>query len=828
MLERLSTISSLLAQVPVREEEEFVTELRYLPEGWAALLSLALLAALCAVIVWMYRHEGRVGASTRVRTLLAVLRCAVIVTLAVIVLEPVRVRIVRQWIDSYAILLLDQSSSMDLADTYREEAEAFKVKSALHLDEVAPMRRAEVLDRLLRRGDRKFLRDLATRNRIRVYTFSDEPELVGTVRGAREEAPLTDDDANDADPVGVRDVPTRVDATGPSTNVERAVRRAVESLGSAPIAGVVVISDGGFNQGAPAEEVARFARDRHIPIHTLGIGDPTSPRNIRVTEILAPENVFKQDPFVVTAGLAAQGLDGETVQVVFAERDATLGDEGRVLDTRDVVVGPGGVMGPVRFERRQERVGRFVYTVDVPVLESESVTDDNSKQATVNVIDSRTRVLLVSGGPSWEYRFLSRLLERDESVNLSCWLQSADLSAVRDGNTVIDHLPNLAEELFDYDVVILMDPDEGEFDESWCRLADTLVTEHGGGLLLTAGRARTPAFLRAPSLKPLHALLPVALDPEVELVLNQIGHYQTSGAPVEVPSTSYGHPIVQLSDDPVSTKLAWQELGEVYWHYPVLREKPAATVLLRHGDPHMRNSYGGHVLAAVQFVGAGRTGFIGFDGTWRWRRHGPEVFDRFWVQFIRYLAEGRLLAGTKRGMLLVQSDQVSLGEAVTVTARLFDERYKPLDRDEVAAEVQVEGDRRSFTLTARRDRPGWFEGRFVPDRVGSHRIRVSLTQAGDAEPLDITREIRVSRPNIEILRPQMDRDKLVTLAEQSAGGRYFEVNEMSALPEVIEDLHEEIPVRSRPTTLWDRWTTLAWLVTLLAAEWTVRKLSRLL
>jgi hypothetical protein len=514
--------------------------------------------------------------------------------------------------------------------------------------------------------------------------------------------------------------------------------------------------------------------------------------------------------------------------VVFTERDATLGGEGRVLDTQNVVVGPNGAMEPVRFERRQERVGRFVYTVDVPVLESESVADDNSKQVTVNVIESRTRVLLVSGGPSWEYRFLSRLLERDESVNLSCWLQSADLSAVRDGNTIIDHLPDTAEELFDYDVIILMDPDEGEFDEAWCRLADTLVSEHGGGLLFTAARARTPSFLREPSLKPLHALLPVVLDPEVDLVLNQIGHYQTSGAPVEVPSTSYGHPIIQMADDPVSTKLAWQEIGEVFWHYPVLREKPAATVLLRHGDPRMRNSYGGHVLAAVQFVGSGRTAFVAFDGTWRWRRHGPEVFDRFWVQFVRYLAEGRLLAGTKRGMLLTQSEQFSLGEAVTVTARLFDERYKPLDRDEVTAEVQVDGDRRSFTLTARRDRPGWFEGRFVPDRVGAHRIRVSLTEAGGAEPLDITREIRVSRPNIEILRPQMDRDKLVALAEQSAGGRYFEVNEMAALPEVIEDLHEEIPVRSRPTTLWDRWTTLAWLVTLLAAEWMVRKLSRLL
>jgi len=825
----LHFIPSLLAQALVREEEEFITELRHVPEGWAAVLGVTLLLGLCAAVVWMYRREGRVGASQRVRMVLAVLRCAVVVTLGVILLEPVRVRILRQWIDSYAILLVDESSSMDLADTYREAAVASRVQAALGSEEPAPIRRADVVDRLLKQGDRKFLRDLADRNRVRVFTFADEPRLLGTIPAARE-GPPPRATVSDAPPelLGMREVPTQFSATGPATNVDRAVRRAVESLGSAPIAGVVLLSDGGFNQGAPPEDVARFARDRQVAIHTVGIGDPASPRNVRVAEILAPENVFKQDPFAVSARFAAQGLDGETIRVELREHNATAGGEGRTVATKEIVVGTEGAMEPARFERRSERVGRFVYTVEIPVLESESVADDNSKQVTVNVIDSRTRVLLVSGGPSWEYSFLSRLLERDESVEVSCWLQSADLSAVRDGNTVIDHLPVLAEELLDYDVIILMDPDLAEFDEEWCRLADTLVSEHGGGLLFAAARPRTPAFLREPSLRALLALLPVTPDPDVDLVLNQIGHYQLSGAPVEVPATSYGHPVLQLADDPVSTKLAWQDIGDIHWHYPVLREKPAATVLLRHGDPRMRNSYGGHVLAAVQFVGAGRTGFVGFDGTWRWRRYGPAVFDRFWIQLVRYLAEGRLLAGTKRGMLLTESDQFALGEAVTVTARLFDERYKPLDRDEVRAEYLVDGDRADFTLTALRDRPGWFEGRFVPDRTGAFHIRLTLPGGAAAEPLEITREIRISRPNLEVLRPQMDRAKLVTLAEQSAGGRYFAVDEMSALPQVIEDLHEEIPVRSRPTTLWDRGTTLAWLITLLAAEWTVRKLSRLL
>lgn len=822
-------ILAMLFGAQTRDEEEFVTELRHLPEGWLVVAGLVLIGCICWSVVWMYRREGRVGASLRVRMFLAALRCVVLVILAVILLEPVRVRILRRWIDSYTLLLVDNSSSMDLADTYRDPPTAKRVQHLLRQPDLEPVRRSTIVDRVLTGDERRFLRDLTRNNRVKLYTFSDEPQLLGTLRATREQPARSNKPGERPEALlGVDDVSTGVAATGAATNIERAVRRALESLGSAPVAAAIVLSDGGFNQGASAEDTARYVRDRGVPVHVVGIGDPSSPQNVRVTEILAPPNAFQQDPFAVSARLIAEGLDGRTVSVHLHERNATDGGAGRVVDSRSVLVKPGGTVEPVTFERRQDRVGRFVYTVEVPVLEGESVADDNSKQITVNVIDSRTRVLVVAGGPSWDYRFVSRLLERDDTFDVSCWLQSADLSAVRDGNTIIDHLPFMPEELFEYDVIVLMDPDKEEIDESWCRKIDTLVTEYGGGLLLTAARPHAATFLRARSLKPLYDLLPVTLDPEADLVLNEIGHYQLSPSQIIIPSTAYGHPVMKLADDPVSTKLRWQGMGEVYWHYPVLREKPVATVLMRHGNPRMRNSSGGHVLAATQFVGAGRAAFMGFDGTWRWRRFGTEPFDRFWVQLIRYLAEGKLLGGMRRGMLLTESDQYSIGQAVTVTARLFDRQYKPLRRDQILAQYGVDGDKREFTLKARQDRPGWFEGRFVPDRTGSYHLSLKMPHPTTGDPLEITREVRVSRPNIEILRPQMDRASLMALAQQSDGGRYFAVDEAAGLPDLIPDLHEEISIRSRPTTLWDNWKTLVLLLTLLSVEWGVRKWNRLL
>lgn len=814
----------------------YVTELRRVPHGWYAVGAIALLVATCWLVIGMYRREGRRGASLPLRLVMAGLRCAVMLTLALILLEPVRVKILRRWIESHTLVLVDTSASMDLVDRYRDADMMNRVQAVLNDSQAQSARRMDVVERLIGGDSAPLLTGLAANNSVKLYIFDDDTAQVGSLTAvalreqlqAAAETPSKPNDgearANETRP----SLPEKFEAAGPATNLDRALRQAVETLGSAPIAGIVVISDGGLNAGGGVEEIARYARDRRLAVHTVGIGDPTPPRNIRVTDILAPENALQKDPFALTATLASEGIDGERVRVELVEQNLSEAGEARVVATRDVIVGPGGAIAPVGFERQPQSKGRYAYTVQVPALPDETIAEDNSRQVTVNVVDARTRALVIAGEPSWTYRYLITMLQRDDTIDVSCWLQSADMTAVRDGDTIIDHLPSTAEELFAYDVIILLDPDTRDLDDEWTRLVDQWVTKFGGGLLYSAARPHTPAFLRDPRFKGLIDLLPVSLDPEADLILNQIGHYQTNASPIEVPAESASHPVLRISDDAAADVAVWRNYTEVFWHYPVLREKPVATVLMRHGDTRMRNNYGGHVLAAVQFAGTGRTAFLAFDGTWRWRKFGPEWFDRFWVQAIRYLAEGKLLGGQGRGALLVDKDRPSIGDAIVVSARLLDRRYEPVKEDSVAGYYEIDGERREFRLAASVQRPGWFEGRLVPDRAGRYRISVTPPGSTDGGESAIERDVLVSRPNIEILQPQMHKARLQTLAEQSAGGRYWEVDQAADLVSAIPDLHEVKPIRSRPVTLWDNGIMLGVLVGLLAVEWALRKWNRLL
>lgn len=821
-------LTGILAQADrVTRERRF--EFAALPEDWTAVLTLGVVSLLCFGVIWMYRGEARRGAAMWVRMLLAAIRCLVILLLAAIWLQPVLATYLHRWIDSYCIVLIDDSASMDLRDRYRIDSDAERVRSVMAAGEEFPIRRADVVARLLGREDNALLKSLTDRNRVKVYTFSETVELVATLRAQREQVDRESGEPTVSDsPEDAANVRVAFAAQGAATNLSQAFRRSIESLGGAPLAGVVVLSDGGFNRGDPVDVLARFVEDHDIPLHVVGIGDPSPPQNVRVTEVVAPENAFKQDPFAITAHLSTQGMVGETITVRLHEGAAAETGSDVPVETRTVLIGPSGRIEPIVFTRSQETVGQTVYRVSVPVGSFESVADDNSKQVVVNVIDDKMRVLLIAGSPSWEYRFVSRLLIRDTTFDVSCWLQSADNDAVRDGNTIIDALPATPEELFDYDAVILMDPDSTEFGPGWSRSVDTLVSDYGGGLLYIASRKYTPQFMRDPAVHRIVALLPVTPDPEADLILNRVGHYQTRAWSFEIAQEAYGHSILRLGGETADARGVWSGLEGVYWHYPVLREKPVATVLLRHSSLQMRNSYGGHVLLATQFVGSGRTAFMAFDGTWRWRRVSEEMFDSYWVQMLRYLVEGKLLGTKKRASLMTEGDTFQLGSAIQVTARLFDVRFKPLVTDSRTAHFRIGSRKQAFVLQPLLERPGWYEGRFTPDQTGAYEIALTLPATGEAEAVRVTHNVQVERPNIEILNPQMNRAALVLLAERSAEGRYYEIDEIDSLADLIPDRHESTTVKSRPEPLWDRWWTLAILVGLLSVEWGVRKWVRLL
>ena len=128
----------------------------------------------------------------------------------------------------------------------------------------------------------------------------------------------------------------------------------------------------------------------------------------------------------------------------------------------------------------------------------------------------------------------------------------------------------------------------------------------------------------------------------------------------------------------------------MYWSFPVTRARPGATVLARHGDPRMQNQYGRHVLLASQLYGPGRTVFLGFDSTYRWRFLSEDYFDGFWARLIDRVGRNKALGGRFPFQVNLGKSVYRVGDQVSVGVR-YTEAAALAEASELAAELEVAG-----------------------------------------------------------------------------------------------------------------------------------------
>lgn len=811
-------------QATITETQRSVFEFAAAPAGWLALGGIALLLAMCYAVIWLYRRERRAGASGRLRAWLAASRCLVVLGLAAIWLDPVRATYVVRAVSAHVLVLADVSASMSVVDV--NDPSAAKADGR----PVADRSRLQLVQDLLTADDNHWLRGLHDRNELSLYAFGDATARLSLPwDGPATQSPL------DAPPSPTAGSLAALRPTRPYTDLGQALATVLDDVGDDPVAGIVLLTDGGVNKGMSAEDLAAYAQRFKAPVYPVGVGVAREPLNLRVTSIAAPSTVPPGDPFELRVELAARGMGPAEVEVELTAELAGGGGETPVA-TRRVLLGADQALAPLKFVVDPPPPGEYAYRARVAMVDgrvSEAVTADNVRETPVEVLDRRLRVLVIAAGPSYEYRFVTRLLERDQSIDVSCWLQSADARAIRDGNTPIKALPREPEELFEYDAVLLLDPDPAELDAHWAVTLRRLVDEFGGGLLLEAGPHFTTRLLRDPRLQDVVSILPVTPDPEADLRMQTAGSHSVRRSVFELPSDAAGHPILTLHPEPTANRRIWNVLPAVQWYLPVLRTKPVATVLLQHAGAAQRNQYGPAVLMAVQPVGAGRTAYVGFNSTWRWRATAEPCFNRFWVQLVRYLARARRQQASPRGAIVLDRDSFRVGDYVRVEARLLDESYAPWPAPHVSAELEwYDGTRRALALEALPEREGWFAGRLLLDREGSAVIRIPLPEARgtDAEGQGryLTKRLPVQPSDQEMCSLRLRADLLANLAEQT-GGEYRPLAQARTLPDLIPRAgRRRPPQRTASEPLWDQPWVLGMLAALLAVEWTLRRRNHLL
>ena len=808
------------------------------PEGELGLLAILAVLAGFAVVIWTYLREGHLALWKKLS--LAAIRLVLLLVLALIIFYPVlevdRARTLR----GVTLLLVDESMSSAIEDGYRGAPEdARRTAEALGVDPAAlpETSRAELIERLLERDSGSFVERLAEKNRVEVYSFADD------LRRLSRDAAATDAVAGDSPAAPEPPAPSvaesarRLTPRGSSTDLAAALRNAAEQQGSTRIAGVVVISDGKITSGeGPAAIRQYLGEEKRTAVHAIGVGDPTPPKNLRVQSLLASERVFAGDPVAVDVRVQQLGYGEEPIVVELLEEflgetgrpPVVIGSEEVRFDGEDIAAATGDGMpreGWARFQVDLEGIGRHRLTARIQPRDEETFSDDNERKTNVELIEEASRVLVIAGAPSFEYRFLQSLLRRDRRISVSAWLMSADADFPQEGDISLKSLPTEPEELFEYDVVVLVDPDPDDFPAGFPDLLVELVGKQNGGLVYVAGEKFSVPFFRSEAMRPLRNLLPLVPDLARSELESGAQHFSVREWPLVPTAIASTHSATRLSSRPERNRERWSELAGIHWALRIRKAKPGANVLFVHSDPARVTDQGPEPVLAWQFYEGGRTLFLTSDETYQWRSTTEEIYEQFWMQTVRYLTEARLTGG-KRRVLQTDREAYDLGEAVRISALLQDERFRPLDEESVML-ISTDPEALQTEVLLERDdsSPGWFRGVYVPRGLGEHTLRLD---DGTSHAL------RVEPPDIEFQDPRLDEATLRSLASytprggQRSAGSYSRLWEADAVPDRIPSVSQTVTTTDEPIPLWDNWFSLTLLALLLTAEWVLRKLCRLL
>ena len=114
-----------------------------------------------------------------------------------------------------------------------------------------------------------------------------------------------------------------------------------------------------------------------------------------MTRVETPRAVLKGTSLVVNVVLTQTGYAGATVPL-------NVEDEGRIVGTQEVTLPPDGESATVRVRFTASDAGPRMFRFSVPAQANEQVTQNNAREALIEVSDRREKILYFEGEPRFE------------------------------------------------------------------------------------------------------------------------------------------------------------------------------------------------------------------------------------------------------------------------------------------------------------------------------------------------------------------------------------------------------------------------------------------
>jgi hypothetical protein len=761
-------------------------------DGRAGQMVAACLAVVFVVVSFYRRLED--GRSRATQWTLIALRASLLVLLLLTLAAPLLSSSATVVHQPLVCVLVDDTASMATADLAARDGKRRAQRT-----------RTERVHQLLSPANGAFIEQLEQIGGCRVETFVFSGDAASTVQTLN---------VNDLENSIQHNADRGARGTGQVTDLAAVLKNLPQYIDGDEVAAVVMFSDFVDNAaGSPIKREDAALDTIGFPIQTVGVGAT----EYGSVGLRSEDKVKSGEPTTVHVDLLQEGFVGREVRIKLEVRSLEGHDyeQWQLIGEQDIQF--ESAQQTADFSFTPPYTGRIEVQAEVVPLGNDPFFHSNLASRVIVAIDEPLRLLYVAYEPTWEWRFVKEVFQRDRLVGLQgfrTYLASADGRVRQTDDLFLTELTTERREFFASDVLFLGDVPSDLLTDEFCELVEEFVGKFGGGLVVMAGPRFGPRELAE---TPLADMLPVIVDAKSRL-------QDRREFPLQRTAESSLYRFMTLGETPDEDETAWSNLARIPWYQPVAAVHEQAHVLAEHPADLCADDKTKQPLMAIRPYGNGQVVYLGFNEMWRLRRkHGDRYYQRFWSQLIYRLGMSHAIGSEKRFVARFDRNTYRPSERGVLTLHAYDEDYRPLPLDVVRAETNADSVSRlgvevdSSWFSFKEQAPGRFEASAEFKTTGGHTVGITDPVTGIRHKFRVV----VADRSVEMERVARDGGLQQRIAE-ATGGRSYELSEMEQL---LDDL-KLAPVEVRENRQLALWNTPLWfllVVGLMLSEWSLRR-----
>lgn len=222
-----------------------------------------------------------------------------------------------------------------------------------------------------------------------------------------------------------------LDFKGKLSNLDQGFEKVYNQFFGRNIGGVCLISDGNYNSGInplyTAEKISL------TPVFTLGIGDTILKKDQLIRNVLTNSVAFLGNKFPVEVEIQADRMQGARSRLMIIQN-------GQTIASKDIVYGQETkAHTKLDFLLEAQQVGFNQYQIVLEHIDGEVTYSNNDQRFFIEVIDSRSKVLILAESPHPDVSAVKQVLDKDDKLTITSKLYSEWDGDLKDVELLVAH-----------------------------------------------------------------------------------------------------------------------------------------------------------------------------------------------------------------------------------------------------------------------------------------------------------------------------------------------------------------------------------------------------